>query len=202
MDTDDAVKIITSFKWDTLQSMYGCAHNSIIGFLSTMWINLENDNSVLDGAPSPIIGSGRTGQRNADILFCKGDEPLIIVEVETVVDKYPKKLESILQYLHSSDYKGLQFGILIMTNLCSNNENKKRKKYKHNWDEIKSMVQGKKDNIALISIEKQKILQLGESILGKLKRRNEYSSWQIINIDYWVYGATGIIREGNLWCKT
>jgi len=193
MKADQAVKILKTFKWDILPSIFGCAHNSIIGFLSTMWIDQSKDNSVLDGAPSPITGGRRVGQKNADILLCKSDKPFIVVEVETNVSKYQDKLKSIQDYLHNSiTYAGLEFGLMVVTNLCKGDM-----KYKHNWNVIKKEVEEGQDNVALVSIEKTKAL-LDESVLGKLRSRNDYYPWQIVNIDYWVHDESGVIREGNL----
>lgn len=196
--TVDAVaieKFLTIFKWDTLREMCGCAHNSIIGFLSTTWINQMKGNSVLDGAPSPKTGEGRRGQKNADILFCRLANPLIVVEVETVVGKYRDKLESIKAYFdNNTDYEGLQIGLLVMTNLCTGD-----RKYKHNWETIKREVRQANRNIALVSIEKENHRkELDNSVLGRLKKRNDYYPWQIENIDYWVHSASGVIREGRL----
>ncbi|MCF6466610.1 MULTISPECIES: hypothetical protein [Eubacteriales] len=60
--------IIKEFNWDIITSMYGNSHSSIIGFLSSEWIKKSSDHSVLDGTPSPFVGKGRKGQKNADIL--------------------------------------------------------------------------------------------------------------------------------------
>ena len=38
------------------------------------------------------------GQKNADILLCKGNKPFIVVEVETTVVKYLEKIDSIVAY--------------------------------------------------------------------------------------------------------
>ena len=91
--------MLKAFRWATLEAMYGCAHSSIIGFISTEWINQSEHNSILDGAPSSSIGKGRSGQKNADIILCKGDRPFIPVEVETLVNKYSEKVESLSTYL-------------------------------------------------------------------------------------------------------
>ena len=126
-------ELLRKFRWATLEKMYGCAHSSIIGFISTEWINLSRNNSILDGAPSPCTGQWRTGQRNADIILCQLDKPVIVVEVETKVDKYMEKLSSIYDYLENDkEFNGIRFGLMIMINLCSGD-----RKYKHNWDEVK-----------------------------------------------------------------
>ena len=69
MDAENITNFLKSFHWKILRNMYGCAHNSIIGFVSSSWINQSQYNTVLDGAPSPNVGSRRRGQRNADILL-------------------------------------------------------------------------------------------------------------------------------------
>ncbi|MEZ0536615.1 hypothetical protein ACAG39_05100 [Caldicellulosiruptoraceae bacterium PP1] len=69
--------IIKIFNWDVITRMYGSSHSSIIGFLSSEWIKNSQEHSILDGAPSPFVGKGIKGQKNADILLCKGDKPLI-----------------------------------------------------------------------------------------------------------------------------
>jgi len=197
MDADDIVKFLKTFRWSTLQMMYGCAHSSIIGFVSTEWISQSEYNSILDGAPSPIIGQGRTGQQNADILLCKGNKPFIVVEVQTEIKKYEEKVDSILSYLHNGkDFSGLEFGLLIMTNCAAGDL-----KYRHNWDskEIKSKVDKAKGTIALVSIEKSRIPS-DNSVLGRLRSRNDYYPWEIVNIDCRVHTADRNV-EGNLWNK-
>ena len=148
MNATEIVELLKSFRWQTLWSMYGGAHSSIIGFISATWIAQSEGNSVLDGAPSPRVGEGREGQRNADLLLCKEDRPFIVVEVETSVAAYLDKLRSLFDYLHNQQaFYGLQLGLLVMTNL-----GKGPRKYRHNWDEIQSMVTDTRDNIALVSV--------------------------------------------------
>ncbi len=188
-------ELLKKFRWATLGKMYGCAHSSIIGFISTEWINLSGNNSILDGAPSPYTGQGRTGQRNADIILCQADKPLIVVEVETQVGKYREKLSSIYDYLENDkEFNGIGFGLMIMINLCSGD-----RKYKHSWDEIKKEVRNKNYPIALVSLEKERV-SLGNSILDKLRKRNDYFPWEVINIDFWIYSDDEEL-EGNLWKK-
>jgi hypothetical protein len=198
MTADEMVEILKTFKWDVLRSMFGCAHNSIVGFLSTMWISQSEHNSVLDGAPSPITGRGRTGQKNADILFCKGDKPCIAVEVETTVNRYKDKLKSVQAYLEN--IHGLEFGLIVMTNLCRG-----ATKYKHNWNGIKTEIRKREQdnaaNIALVSIEKRKSELDKKSALGKLRGRNDYYPWEIARIDYWVHDKDGVTREGSITAK-
>jgi len=197
MDASGIEQLLRAFRWEILQRMYGCAHSSIIGFISSEWINQCECNSVLDGAPPPIIGQGRTGQKNADILLCKDNKPFIVVEVETGIRKYEEKVDTILSYLHNGkDFSGLKFGLLIMSNYGKGNL-----KYRHNWDskEIKSKVDKAEDTIALVSIEKSR-MPSDNSVLGRLRSRNDYYPWEIANIDCRVHTANRNV-EGNLWKK-
>ncbi|MEA3343699.1 MAG: hypothetical protein U9Q92_06030 [archaeon] len=197
MDAKEIEDLLKAFRWNTLQRMYGCAHNSIIGFISTEWISQLDCNSILDGAPSPITGNGRMDQKNADIILCRGNKPFIIVEVETSVDKYPEKIKTLSDYLNKAKYfDDVEFGLLFMSNL-QNGE----RKYQHNWDEIKEKIKEKNDSIALISINKEKV-SLCDDTLSHLRKRNDYSPWNIVKIDYWIHKkGQSKIAEGNLWKK-
>ena len=197
MEASGIEQLLRAFRWEILQRMYGCAHSSIIGFISSEWINQCECNSVLDGAPCPIIGQGRTGQKHADILLCKDNKPFIVVEVETGIGKYEEKLDSILSYLHNGkDFIGLEFGLLIMSNFVAGNL-----KYRHNWEskEIKTKVDKAEDTIALVSIEKLRIPS-DNSVLGRLRSRNDYYPWEIENIDCRIHTANRNV-ERNLWKK-
>lgn len=188
--------IIKMFKWDIITRMYGNSHSSIIGLLSSEWIKKSSDHSVLDGAPSPFVGKGRKGQKNADILLCKGDKPFIVVEVETIVSKYLEKIDSIAAYMENTkDYDGFSFGLLVMLNYTNGAD-----KYKHNWHDAKEYAMSKDISIAFVSIEKSKA-DLGNTVLDQLKRRNEYYPWETSSINYWIYGSDRKIIEGNLLKK-
>jgi len=197
MEINQIEKLLKKFRWNTLQKMYGCAHSSIIGFISTEWINLSpEENSILDGAPSPITGKERSNKRYADILLFKGDNPLIPVEVETSVSKYEEKLQTLLTYLRNTkDFNGIEFGLLLMTNLGQGG-----KKYKHNWNNIKDCVKKEREAITLISVTKEKAQLKKDSPLDILRKRNDYYPWNIVTIDYWIYKVNQE-REGNLWKK-
>ena len=185
---------IRMFNWGIITRMYGSSHNSVIGFLSSEWIKKSSDHSVLDGAPSPFVGKGRKGQKNADILLCKGDKPFIVVEVETTVVKYLEKIDSIAAYMdNTKDYAGVAFGLLVMLNYTNGAD-----KYKHNWHGAKEYAINKGIPIAFVSIEKSRA-DLGDTVLGQLKRRNEYYPWEINSIDYWIYGSDRKIIEGNFF---
>jgi len=82
MRLEEIEDLIKSFRWNLLSRLYGCAHSSIIGFIATEWISLSEYNTILDGAPSPIIGINRQEQKNADLILCKRNQPFIVVEVE------------------------------------------------------------------------------------------------------------------------
>jgi hypothetical protein len=184
---------IKMFNWGIITRMYGNSHSSIIGLLSSEWIKKSSDHSVLDGAPSPFVGKGRKGQKNADILLCKGDKPFIVVEVETIVSKYLEKIDSIAAYMENTkDYDEISFGLLVMLNYTNGTD-----KYKHNWHDAKEYAMSKDIPITFVSIEKRRA-DLGDTVLDRLKRRNEYYPWETSSIDYWVYGSDKKIIEGNL----
>ena len=185
---------IKMFNWGIITRMYGNSHSSIIGLLSSEWIKKSSDHSVLDGAPSPFVGKGRKGQKNADILLCKGDKPFIVVEVETIVSKYLEKIDSIAAYMENTkDYDGISFGLLVMLNYTNGAD-----KYKHNWHDAKEYAMSKDIPIAFVSIEKSKA-DLGNTVLDQLKRRNEYYPWETSSIDYWIYGSDRKVVSGILW---
>ena len=188
--------IIKMFNWGIITRMYGNSHSSIIGLLSSEWIKRSSNHSVLDGAPSPFVGKGRKGQKNAEILLCTGDKPFIVVEVETTVSKDLEKIDSIAAYMENTkDYDGISFGLLVMLNYTNGAD-----KYKHNWHDAKEYAMSKDIPIAFVSIEKSKA-DLGDTVLDQLKKRNEYYPWETSSIDYWVYGSDRKIIEGNLQKK-
>ncbi|MEG6572114.1 hypothetical protein V6C21_06320 [[Clostridium] cellulosi] len=194
MNSSIIENIIKEFNWYIITRMYGSSHSSVIGFLSSEWIKKSSDHSVLDGAPSPFVGKGRKGQKNADILLCKGDKPFIVVEVETIVSKYLEKIDSIAAYMENTkDYAGVAFGLLVMLNYTNGAD-----KYKHNWHGAKEYAINKGIPIAFVSIEKSKA-DLGDTVLDQLKKRNEYYPWETSNIDYWIYGSDRKVVSGILW---
>ncbi len=196
MNSQEIFDLIKKFDWNKLNKIYGCAHSSIIGFLSYEWLSLSKENSVLDGAPSPITGiaGGRKGQKNSDLLLCKNSEPFIPVEVETQVTKYETKLDSLNDYIEK--FNSIEFGLLYMTNLTNGN-----KKYKHNWDNIKEKIYRENNCIALVSAEKEKINFENQNEWSKLLKRNDYSQWEIVNIDCCIFDCDRCL-EGNIWGKT
>lgn len=194
MKADELARILSEYRWSLLNRMYGCAHSSIIGFISTEWISQSKDYSIIDGAPSPIIGKKRIGQKNADVLLCKRKAPFIVVEVETNVVKYHAKIDTITEYLHNDkQFKGIEAGILFMTNLT-----KGETKYKHNWIDVKSRIKNMGHCIALVSIEKRRMDQ-DNSTLGLIRNRNDYSPWDIVSVDYWIHDENHTIVDGIFW---
>lgn len=98
MNEKEFETLIKGFNWKFLKEMYGSTHNSVIGFISCEWITKQKG-FVFDGAPSPIVGMGRKGQINADLLLCREEQPIIVVEVESTIKDYEKKLEHLKRYL-------------------------------------------------------------------------------------------------------
>jgi len=189
-------ELLKKFEWSHMNRIYGCAHSSIIGFITYEWLKLSSTNSVIDGAPSPNIGSGRTGQTNADLLLCRDKKPYIPVEVETNVIKYSEKLESL--YAYKNAFPSVEFGLLYMTNLISGGS-----KYQHNWEHIKQEVINRTGTdripIALVSSVKSKLSFTLRDNWSELLKRNDYSSWEIVGIEYWIFDLKEKVSQGNLW---
>ena len=153
MTVKDIEIILKKFRWNTLKNMYGSAHSSIIGFISSGWIKQDPSHYVLDGAPSPKTGGIRKGQVNADILLFREDVPFAVVEVETTIEKYRDKINTIFKYLNNvHDFPGIKFGLLIMTNGYTSKSHFKT--YQHNWEHIKQQIKKQNHSMALVSIEK------------------------------------------------
>lgn len=181
--------LLKSFNWKFLNKMFGSAHNSVIGFISTEWISKSNENFVVDGAPSPKVGGGRTGQKNADLLLCN-NHINIPVEVENTIYNYQKKLKAINEYIQND--KKIPFGLMIMGNWNSTLT------YTHHWEDIKKIIKEQNIPIGLISIEKKKLSKQHKKIDILSKNDNPYSQFEIVSIDYWIYIDT-FVNEGNLW---
>jgi len=37
--------------------------------------------------------------------------------------------------------------------------------------------------------------------LGRLRKRNQYYPWEIVQVDYWIHDEFSNIKEGNFWKK-
>lgn len=160
--------------------MYGSAHSSIIGFISSEWIKQSQYkyNMVLDGVPSSKK-KGKRGRKHADILLFKKKKPYVVVEVESGASEYCKKIDSIQKYLTIKKFKGLEFGLLVMTNVYG------LKRGESCWDILKNKIKKMKGNIALVSLEKKEDKKnLGTSRLDRLRKldKNGYSSKTIVKI--------------------
>jgi hypothetical protein len=195
MTSIEILNLVKNFKWNNLNRVYGCAHSSIIGFITYEWLDNSLENSVLDGAPSPVIGNGgRTGQKNSDLLLCKNSKPFIPVEVETQVKKYDSKLDSLIDYKNNFD--SIEFCLFYLSNLTNG-----EKKYKHCWDSLKEKIIEKNYPFALLSAEKQKINFESQTKWSDLLKRNDYSQWEIVNIDCWIFDINKDIIDENIWRK-
>ncbi|HOI76221.1 MAG TPA: hypothetical protein PLI06_01225 [Methanofastidiosum sp.] len=188
MDKLNLESFIKSFSWNSLPNIYGSGHNSIIGLISTEWIKKSDTNTVLDGAPSAFTGAGRIGQKNADLILCKNQTPLFVVEVETTANKYLDKLNSIVDYLKNKEEYDLIAGLMIMTNYCAPCEKAGLKYYKHNWKSIQEKIISDYANYSfiLVSIEKDKEKMDKKIKEDNIRNRNSYHPWKINNIEYWI----------------
>jgi hypothetical protein len=184
MDAKTINKFLKKFKWNNLCNMYGSSHCSIIGFISAGWIDQSLHNTVMDGAPSPIRGRGRNGQKNADSILFKQKKPYIVVEVESW--NYRNKIDTIQKYMKNKKYfSSVAFGLLVMTNVYGLRKNEGC------WDVIKDKVKEMKDSIALVFLEKEDA-KLDASSLDRLRAldENKYSSKIISRINYWIHTAS------------
>jgi len=160
---ENLIEVVKNFRWNTLAQMYGNAHASVIGFISTEWINSGENRFILDGAYS-LKNTGK-GRRNADLILCEDDKPVVVVEVESGISKYSEKIDSLKEYL--CEKTRLEFGILIMLNGWQEKSGK-GKLFGHNFENI---VVNVKKNILLISIKKDK----SKPIIKETKKRPHYN---------------------------
>ncbi len=187
-------EFLKSFKWHILRNMYGSAHCSIIGFISSSWISQSHQNTVLDGAPSPrerqskMRDHKRRGQKNADIILCKQKKPYVVVEVESY--NYLDKIKTIQKYIKDKELFGdLKFGLLVMTNVYDDSQEDEKC-----WEEIKDEIRKMKSDVAVVFLEKNKEI-LDVSAQDQLRKLNHYSSKTIGKIKCWVHTSKGDIRK-------
>lgn len=151
MEEQEVVKIIEKFDWKILSKIYGSGHSSIIGFIASEWIKINsNTNSVLDGPTCVEIKKSTNVRRCADIVLCKDQKPLIVVEVETDERNYNSKIKTLKLYIKE---KGCIFGILFMANCVKKQKKSKRNKCNTNKiilinqkKELRSLAKEEKNN--------------------------------------------------------
>lgn len=185
-------------KWNTLLNLYGSAHSSIIGFLSTTWLAQSNKNFVLDEAPANQVGIGNRGKR-ADLLLCSDSTPIVVAEVESTVKNYNDKLKVVESYLNNQkEFSGLEFGLLFLLNYTTG-----RDAYAHHWDELKAAIEKTKHNIALVSfVKKRAELPFDKDLHPRLMEERGYYQWRYTSIDFWIHFEDQQTKSGNLWSKT
>ena len=194
----DMENFLRCAKWNTLLHLYGSAHDSIIGFLSTTWLAQSNKHFVLDTAPANQVGLRNKG-KHADLLLCSDSTPIVIAEVESTVDKYNDKLEVVESYLNNQkEFSGLEFGLLFLLNWTS-----KRDTYTHHWKELKDSIKKTKHNIALVSfVKKHAELPFDKDLHPRLMEERSYYQWRYTSIDFWIHFEDQQIKSANLWRKT
>ncbi len=192
----DVEHFLRSAKWDTLSKLYGSAHSTIIGFLSSSWLCYSPSHFVLDGAPSTYIGSKEHEKRHADLLFGIDKSPFIVVEVESTAKQYEEKLKTLYTYLdHTEDFSGLQFGMLVLLNYTGREDS-----YQHHWDKLKTVVCQRSHNIVLVSLQKRpERPPFDAKTHDRLSKDTGYYHWVHQSIDFWVHFQTHQVREGHLW---
>ena len=193
----DIEHFLRAADWRTLAKLRGSAHNTIIGFMSSRWLGYSPNHFVLDGAPSTHIGSKTQKRRYADLLFCRGTSPLIVVEVESTEKKYIEKKDALCMYLNDTEnFFGLQFGMLVLLNYTD----RAKDRYQHHWDELKTEVCQSTHNIVLVSFQKRnEPLPFDAKTHARLLKDTGYYNWAHQNIDFWIHFHNHEAREGNLW---
>ena len=191
----DMENFLRCAKWNTLLNLYGSAHNSIIGFLSTTWLAQSNKHFVLDEAPANQVGIGNRGKR-ADLLLCSDSTPIVIAEVESTVYNYNDKLEAVESYLNNQkEFSGLEFGLLFLLNWT-----RRRDIYTHHWDELRASIEKTKHNIALVSfVKKHAELPFNKDSHPRLMEERSCFQWRYTSIDFWIHFKDQQIKSGNLW---
>jgi hypothetical protein len=195
----DMENFLRCAKWNTLLNLYGSAHNSIIGFLSTTWLAQSNKHFVLDEAPANQVGIGNRGNR-ADLLLCSDSTPIVVAEVESTVSKYNDKLEAVKSYLNNQkEFSGLEFGLLFLLNWTRS----RRDIYTHHWNKLKDSIERTKHNIALVSFEKKYTkLPFDKDLHLRLNEERSCYQWHYTSIDFWIHFGNQQPKSGNLWRKT
>lgn len=116
MNITDAETILNSLKkvrWDTAVRTYGNNHSTLIGLLVDWWIALSaRKHEVLEGGPTN--GYRQRGARGqCDALFCEGDTPIGVLEVEgTRHELTIKKMGKFFNAIRP-EFRTLSFGILL-----------------------------------------------------------------------------------------
>jgi len=194
----DMENFLRCAKWNTFLNLYGSAHGSIIGFLSTTWLAQSNKHFVLGPAPANRVDVGNEG-KHADLLLCSDSTPIVVAEVESTVDKYNCKLETVESYLENQEeFQGLEFGLLFLLNWTG-----RRDTYTPHWKELKDSIKKTKHNIALVSFVKEHAeLRFNEDLHPRLMEERGWYQWRYTSIDFWIHFGDQQIKSGNLWRKT
>ncbi len=194
MTSQQILIFLKSFNWYILRSMYGSAHSSIIGFISSSWISQSRQNTILDGAPTPRErqrkrrGHKRRGQKNADIILCKQKKPYVVVEVE--LWNYLDKIKTIQKYVKDKELFGdLKFGLLVMTNGYDDPQ-----EGESCWKVIKDEIKKMRSDVAVVFLEKNNE-SLDVSAQDRLRKLNPFSSKTIGKIKCWVHASNGDIKK-------
>jgi len=114
---EQAIERLRRFRWGTLLGIFGCAHDSTVGFLAAEWIATgeQGTRSVIDVPPCVSVGEGR--RRQADLLMFDHGEPVFVAEVETGgIGNYAAKVASLQAYARDKERFGYSLhGLLVMS---------------------------------------------------------------------------------------
>lgn len=103
---------LTKVHWDTAVRTYGNNHATLIGLLVDWWVSLSPKNRVLEGGPTN--GYRQRGIRGqCDALFCEGDNPIGVLEVEGT--RHETTVKKVCHFFNAKrkEFRSLTFGIIV-----------------------------------------------------------------------------------------
>ena len=123
MERVDVWDALPSVPWQRLCRIHGNCHSSMIGLITGWWVDLDDRNWVLDGAPGyrsrRDTDPPRYQSPRADAIFCGPSGPVGVLEVEGNPDRYEGRAETIGHYMglegdRHAELEGIRFGLLVL----------------------------------------------------------------------------------------
>jgi hypothetical protein len=112
ININEVFSSLAQIDWNVLVKTYGNNHSSLIGTLTNWWNNLYTDNSSIESGPKINFGNNQRGQ--CDALFCNGNNPVGVLEVEGT--RFVYTIEKMKLFLNSQEeiYQSIEFGLLLL----------------------------------------------------------------------------------------
>lgn len=156
MTGTDLLASLASAKWGLARRTYGSSHATLIGLLAQWWLEIDaRFHTVLDSAPS--YGFKNAGW--ADLLLCREDKPVGVVEVEGT--QPIAKVNCIANYFRSTrpELASLEFGLLLLYAYEAKGRGTGRAYLSPETPEIvqviKELTAGSRQSFIMIAVEKQ-----------------------------------------------